>query len=346
MPIIHARIDDRNPGAYDSGMRNFLMRCALFLALGLGSATAADLRLLVPLYAYPAWYAPAAYIWDDVAAAASQVPITAIINPNSGPDGGPPNSDYAHGLAELRAAGVSLLGYVATGYGARSAAAVKADIDLYDAYFDVDGIFLDEADNTPTGLAYYTDLYAYIHSRSNLSDVVINPGIGTAEEYLSAPAADTAVIFEVDQGWTNHVPAAYVSNYPPQRFAVLLYDVADAATMRAYVDLAVRRHIGYLYVTDDRGANPWDTLPTYWTNLVDYVADWRNLGLALSSTNSTQLDLRLLPDHPYQIRHSSNLLAGLWQDLTNGIATTARVSIPDPGAPVARDRFYLLHILP
>jgi hypothetical protein len=41
-----------------------------------------------------------------VAATASQVPITAIINSNSGP----PNSDYIHGLDELFAASVTMLG--------------------------------------------------------------------------------------------------------------------------------------------------------------------------------------------------------------------------------------------
>ena len=319
---------------------------ALCLLLGLGRAPAADLRILVPLYSYPAWYAPAAYVWDDVAAAAARVPVTAIINPDSGPGGGPPNSDYEHGLAELRAAGVVLLGYVATGYGARPAADVKADIDLYDAYFDVAGIFLDEADNTTNGLAYYADLYAYIHARSNLHEVVVNPGINTAEEYLATPAADTAVVFEVDEGWSNHVVDAYVSNYPPPRFSVLLYDLAGESAMRAAVDLAVRRGIGQVYATDDAGANPWDTLPSYWTELVDYVAAWRDVGLALSFTNGTELNLRLLPGRPYQIRHSSNLLFGAWQDLTNGVAAAARLSLPDPGAPAAPARFYLLHILP
>lgn len=326
-------------------MRIFLLS-ALFLWLGLCGAPAADLRILVPLYSYPSWYAPAAYLWDDVAAAAGTAPITAIINPDSGPGGGPPNSDYVHGLAELRTAGVALLGYVATGYGARPAAEVKTDIDLYDAYFDVDGIFLDEADNTTNGLAYYADLYAYIHSRSNLHDVVINPGIGTAEEYIAAPAADTAVIFEVGTGWSNHVPAAYVSTYPARRFSVLLYDIPDEPAMRAAVDLAVHRNIGYVYVTDDAGANPWDSLPAYWTPLVDYVAAWRDLGLALTFTNGVELALRTLPGHPYEVRLSSNLLVGAWQDMTNGTAATARISFPDPGAPAARDRFYLLHILP
>lgn len=323
----------------------FFFSGGFFLAFAV-AAHAADLRILIPLYSYPSWYAPATYVWDEVAAAAARVPITAVINPNSGPDGGPPNSDYARGLADLRAAGVSLLGYVATGYGSRPAAAVKADIDLYDAYFNLDGIFLDEADNTTHGLAYYADLHAYVHSRSNLHEVVINPGIGTAEEYLATPAADTAVIFEVNAGWSGHVPAAYVSNYPPQRFAVLLYDIPDESGMRAAVDLAVRRNIGQVYVTDDAGANPWDTLPAYWSNLVDYVAAWRDLGLALAFTNGVELELRTLPDHPYLVQYSSNLLVGNWEHLARGTSAVARCSLPDPAAPTASDRFYLFQVLP
>ena len=66
-----------------------------------------SLEILLPLYSYPNWWEPAKYIWDDVAAANKQVPITAIINPDSGPGGCPPNSDYQRGIADLRAGGVT-----------------------------------------------------------------------------------------------------------------------------------------------------------------------------------------------------------------------------------------------
>jgi len=243
----------------------------LLWTLCICDAPGADLRIMIPLYAYPSWYKPADYIWDDVATAARKVPVTAIINPNSGPDGGSPNSDYVHGLNDLRNGGVTILGYVATGYGKRDIAAVRAEIDLYDRYYNINGIFLDEADNTADFISYYTNLYSYIKSRTNLNEVVINPGIGTVEEYSSAPASDTAVIFEIDNGWPAYVPDAYVPRYPPERFCALLYNVSNETIMRHYVDSAVQRNIGYIYVTDDKGANPWDTLPSYWISFVNYV---------------------------------------------------------------------------
>lgn len=310
-------------------------------------AGAVDLRILLPLYSYPAWYNEQAYLWDDVAAAGARVPIVAIINPNNGPNGGPPNDDYVHGLADLRAGGVGLLGYVPTGYGKRSADAVKADVKLYDDYFNIDGIFFDEADNTTNHLAYYEDLFAYVRTNTQLGTVILNPGIGTVEEYFSRPACDAAVIFEVNAGWSTYTPAAYVSNYPASRFAVMPYAVPHEAGMRQAVDLAVFRNVGYVYVTDDGGDNPWDSLPTYWTQLVDYVAAWRELGCDMAVTNGVELNLRALPGHSYRVRHKPDLVAsGDWTDLAGGTATNARVTVPDPDAPDFGSRYYKVEILP
>ena len=64
--------------------------------------------MLIPLYSYPNWYDPGSYIWDDVAAAASQISVTAVINPSNGP-GDPPNADYQLGISDLRDAGVTTL---------------------------------------------------------------------------------------------------------------------------------------------------------------------------------------------------------------------------------------------
>ena len=73
--------------------------------------------------------------------------------------------------------------------------------------------------------------------------------------------------------------------------------IRDRAGMRQAVDLAVFRNVGYVYVTDDGGDNPWDSLPTYWTQLVDYVAAWRELGCDMAVTNGVELNLRALPGH-------------------------------------------------
>ena len=89
-------------------------------------------------------------------------------NPNNGPNNAPPNADYQQGIKDLQQAGVKIVGYIPTNYTKRDLAAVKADIDLYTKYFKIDGIFIDEAANTPDKLNYYQQLYQYIKDRSLL----------------------------------------------------------------------------------------------------------------------------------------------------------------------------------
>jgi hypothetical protein len=107
-----------------------------------GWSVPATPQLWIPLYIYPDSR------WDEVAAANSRVPFTAIINPDSGPDSGPPNFNYEIGLNTLRNGCVTILGYIHTAYGTRSLDEVKADIDLYDKYFDIHGIFVDETSSS------------------------------------------------------------------------------------------------------------------------------------------------------------------------------------------------------
>jgi hypothetical protein len=198
--------------------------------------------------------------------------VTAVINPNNGPDGCPPNSDYQRGLDDLRSAGVSMLGYVYTSYGTRDVATVKADVDLYDQCYAVDGIFFDEVSSSADDLAYYTGLYVYVKARPNLDTVVLNPGTHIDESYLSDPAADTAVIFESpSDNWPGYVPDSYIGDYPPERFAMLAYNVPDTSTVCAHIDLAQHRGIGYVYLTDDTLPNPWDSLPGYWSAQIDCI---------------------------------------------------------------------------
>ncbi|BAU62978.1 hypothetical protein STA3757_03310 [Stanieria sp. NIES-3757] len=235
-----------------------------------------SLKILLPLYIYPNWYEPETYVWSDVALAAQRVPIVAIINPNNGPDGKPPNQDYQRGLKDLRQSDITILGYVSTQYSDRSIEEVKQDIDLYDTYYDVDGIFLDESASNIKQINYYQELYNYIKTKTNLDQVIINPGTHTDEGYLNSPAADTSVIFEdFSKNWQEYQPQSYVSQYQSEHFASLIHSVSDATTMKNYIDQAVAHNIGYIYVTDDSptsdDGDPWNSLPSYWQEEVNYI---------------------------------------------------------------------------
>ncbi|HEY9643780.1 MAG TPA: spherulation-specific family 4 protein [Coleofasciculaceae cyanobacterium] len=234
------------------------------------------LRVLIPLYIYPTHYQPETYAWRNIALAQAHVPITAVINPNNGPDNGPPNQDYAQGLADLRAAHVTLLGYVSTRYSQRNLAEIKREIDLYKQYYDVDGIFLDEAASHPDQLKYYQELYSYIKTISNLGQVVLNQGTQPDQGYLSRPAADTVVVFEnYAREWARYSPPSYTSNYAADRFSVLVHSAPDVEAMKQIIDLTLARHAKYVYVTDDSpdsaDQNPWNQLPSYWDEEIQYI---------------------------------------------------------------------------
>ena len=77
------------------------------------SATQTPTGLIVPLYAYPT-----NPTWNALIQAKQShpnVPIIAIINPNSGP-GSSSDPSYVSGIASLQSAGISVVGYVPTGY--------------------------------------------------------------------------------------------------------------------------------------------------------------------------------------------------------------------------------------
>ncbi len=233
-----------------------------------GTQTAHALELLVPAYFYPADEGTA--YWQALAAAAPDVGITAILNPDNGP-GAALDGDYAAVVGALQAAGGKVIGYVHTGYGTRSASIVMADIDRFYGLYGVDGIFLDEVSNLDGDLGYYQSLHDYIKGGHDRNFIVANPGTQTPASYLAT--ADVLVTFESPAAdYTNYVADSWTSAEDAGRLAHLVYDVADADAMRAVIDTALARNVGHVYVTDDRGDNPWDTLPSYWAAETAHVA--------------------------------------------------------------------------
>jgi Spherulation-specific family 4 len=264
-------------------MQNFAKSIAVVLLVAFFFACTAKqpvniqpVKILIPFYSYPTWYNPETYFWTQVTQAASRVSITAVINPNNGPGSGAPNQDYVKGLDDLRSANVTILGYVFTSYGKRNLAEVKSDIDLYDKYYNIDGIFFDEAASGVDKLDYYQELYNYTKAKPNLETVVLNQGTQTDEGYLKQAAADIIVLFEnYGKAWEPYQVQPYVKRYSSARFSCLIHTVPDAATMRTYIDLAAARNIQYVYITDDspddRDRDPWNRLPSYWQEEVDYI---------------------------------------------------------------------------
>lgn len=238
---------------------------ALVLSIGVRPLDAADrMGLLVPAYQYPTL----GTLWADCAAAATRVPLVAVLNPASGPGAGV-DPTYTSAVGAVRSAGGRVIGYVATFGADAPAESVLAQVDRYRACYALDGIFLDimANDATPAHVAYYQAVRESIRARERDWLVVGNPGTITQEAYVTG--ADVLCDFEYyGEGYFSWSPEPWAHEYPPRRFAHLLHTLSTADSMRAAVAHARSLGAGWVYATHDVMWNPYDETPAYWSALV------------------------------------------------------------------------------
>jgi hypothetical protein len=215
---------------------------------------------IVPLYTYPTDGS-----WDTVIAAKAAHPtvgVVAVVNPSSGP-GGAADGAYAAGIARLNAAGIKVLGYVATGYAVRNPPEVKADIDRWQAFYpnQIGGIFFDEQSDRAGDVAYYRDVSQYAKAHG-MSFTVGNPGKDSAPEYVGA--LDTMLIYENAGLPSASQMGGWHSSYAPSNFGVIPHSASfDASFVRS-----ARQYVQYVYVQNDTLPNPWDSVPSFFGDLL------------------------------------------------------------------------------
>jgi hypothetical protein len=212
-------------------------------------------RISVPAYFYPG------ASWAR-AARSSPVPAVMILDITSSGAGSVPDRAYQQAVKRAQAAGITILGYASTGYGRRPAAAVEADVRHYRAWYNVTGMFLDEAATGSGQLPYYRRLTDFIKDTGPRALVMLNPGAYPSRRYMSL--GDVVLAYEGPYASyaTLRVPG-WVGRYPAARFSYVVYATPGPRLAEA-LRLAALRHAGYVYVTDMAGRNPYRALPGYW----------------------------------------------------------------------------------
>ncbi len=250
-----------------------LMISALCTAASGDPAKAVPLEILVPAYFYPS--GNGLLHWNELIKSARRAPIVVILNPSSGP-GHSLDPNYKKVSSRARSAGVKVLGYVSTNYSERARDRVLHDILLYRDLYQVDGFFIDEMSNSAQGppQAYYQGLYSFIKLLDERYLVVGNPGADSAHRNSGARFADTLVTHE-NHGRSAHAVLTKVQSgqrTPSYRDALLAYEVEPGIKFQQIFQAATRRDTSMIYLTDNlRSPNPWDTLPSYWSDLVTLV---------------------------------------------------------------------------
>jgi hypothetical protein len=151
-------------------------------------------------------------------------------------------------------------------------AQVEAEIeDFLRFYPDIQGFHLDEQSSNARDIAYYAALSAFIHKRIPGGLVLSNPGTVCAEGYVQDSSLDAVCMFERESGLAQFQMPAWASKYSHSRFCVQQYQVSTAVEMNELLSRAIKLGVGYVFLTDRRGPNPYDRLPTYWEEEVEVV---------------------------------------------------------------------------
>lgn len=227
--------------------------------------------------------APPAYgasVWTG-AAKAGQRPADIVanwgsttVNPKTA--GGPGTKRSAADAATIktaRKAGIDVLGYIWTGYGAVPAAQIEVQVRQWKSWYGVTDVFLDGAPGSAPIPVGYGKVYKYVHGRTKGAQVWANPGAISVPQIMKV--ADVVNIFEgsyqtgSDQLVGLKIPA-WVRNFPARRFEFIVYLTPRAQLPKA---LALIRadHGGNAFVTSENGLsghNPYNALPGYWPHEV------------------------------------------------------------------------------
>jgi hypothetical protein len=227
------------------------------------------LGIILPVYTESSAQYNAGYL------AVAKVPFIAIINPDDGPGSGRVSSLSTFSNT-VRARGGRVVGYVNSFYGGldnSSGGDGQVQMNRYVSWYGVNGFFIDEVSNSGS---YYRTL----KSRGGNRFTILNPGTNIGH------SLDMVVTFEnplTGAGGSGNF-LNYNSNLTGSSVesGAIVYSASGASTMRSCVDHAIAQGYDWIYVSNDGGTNPFDSVPSYWQEEIDYIA-YKNLPPPLSS---------------------------------------------------------------
>jgi hypothetical protein len=233
----------------------------------------------------PAYIDPTSDIadWNTLIGSPTAKLGVVVANVLNGP-GSTAVSGWATAIDGAHASGKKVLGYVDTGYlgltgrttrlGSTAmadwVAQIEQDINAwYNLYGNsIDGIFFDDGYNACGAGNEYPAVYQAVNQYEKVnhpgSMTVLNPGIAVPQCYEGA--ADVLLTFEGSEA--TYESSAYQAlgwtPKSPSEIWHIIYGVA-AADVSLVDETSQTRGAGYVYITGDVPANPYDTIPSFWS---------------------------------------------------------------------------------
>ncbi|KAJ7088672.1 Spherulation-specific family 4 [Mycena epipterygia] len=249
----------------------------LFIALALRPVVALlSNGVVFPLYIYPDLvFNDGCAAWTPVFTAITAnptLPFLIIINPDNGPGDGGTDTNYQSCITSLKShANVRVIGYVATGFGARSSSNVTADITTYaqwGAAFRPTGIFFDETEATTQFVSLYQSYATFVHSSALGSSafVMFNPGVAPVTAFYTF--ADLVVSREDFYSSFSTSQLVISTAAPAHQQSVLLHDGPSTTPVSLVDQLSGQLGIGYIFITNAE----YTSIPSDWANFCADVA--------------------------------------------------------------------------
>lgn len=238
--------------------------------------------IIVPAYFYPESENLNYWAQLDSAAALLGRQLVVVANPANGP-GEAVDSNYVRVLTRLRHAGARIIGYVHTCWGDvsdqapegncwRPLSVVHHDIERWYDWYEIDGLFFDEASGRDSKVGYYRGLFDFVRHRQPAALVVNNFGAVPNQAFLEI-GDSVMCVFENHsgfRGWRHQ--QSWLGKNHASRFLALAYAVSATQDLQGLLEHAGTQNIGWIYLTEQSGGNPWGKLPAFWQQMVNLIA--------------------------------------------------------------------------
>jgi hypothetical protein len=217
------------------------------------------------------------------------VPIAVVINITGSGVGDSAQAAYTTLMDNLRSAGVIVLGYVYTNFGEEASVTVQGEIDKWWNFYNagtsattrrVHGIFFAAMSNQTAKQSYYSNLHTYARVTKGFFTTAGSAGTAVPTSFLASTCADTIVVYE---GAGVPLPSNYqqYDANADNNVAVIPYGIASINT--AWMQ-QMSAYAGWMYMTNDSGANPYDTLPPYFAS---FMTELDAIGAGSSTGSNT-----------------------------------------------------------
>jgi hypothetical protein len=219
-----------------------------------GAVSPGTVRMVVPAYWDPDEQ------WQRIIADAPTVGMI-IFNPDNGP-GTVTKPGYATAIAQAQAAGIKVLGYVSTQYGARAEGDIDADVNGYYSLYSPSGIYFAEgptADTCDTLQAEYQRLTALAQSHDPKAYLAIGTRFCPTFITFSDLMVEFAETYSMYQAYSS---PSWMPGNSPERFCHFVSEVPDADASQV-LSRAIGLGAGWVFTTDGTAPNPWGALPSY-----------------------------------------------------------------------------------